>query len=129
MNLKRIQKFQRLFVKERDWEQFHSPKNLVMALAGEAGELLELFQWLSENESREIMKDPQKGKAVKHELADIFYYLCRLCDLLEVDLDKAFWEKLSLNKKRYPAKLVRGSAKKYTELKSQRVKRKTANPQ
>lgn len=116
MNLKEIREGQRAFVKERAWEKFHSPKNLVMAMAGETGELLEIFQWLSEKESYAIMGDPKKAEAVRHELADIFYYLCRLTDLLDVDLEKAFWEKLELNKKRYPASLVKGTAKKYTEL-------------
>lgn len=123
MDISKIRETQRSFVKERDWEKFHSPKNLVMALAGETGELLEIFQWLSEKESFEIMKDSKKGEAVRHELADIFYYLCRLTDLLGVDLEKAFWEKLELNKKRYPASLVKGTAKKYTELKAPKGKR------
>lgn len=124
MNLKQIQKFQRQFVKARDWEKFHHPKNLVMALAGETGELVELFQWLSEAESYEIMSSRQRAEAVRHELADIFYYLCRICDLLEVDLEKAFWEKLALNKKRYPVRLARGSRTKYTELTSQKPKKR-----
>lgn len=111
-----ILRCQRAFVAERRWEQFHTPKNLGMALCSEAAELLELFQWLTPAESRRIMKDPVKAKAVSHELADVFYYLLRLADLLDVDLEKAFWEKMEHNKAKYPVKQARGNAKKYHEL-------------
>lgn len=116
IDMSKVQAFQREFVKARDWEKFHSPKNLVMALAGEAGELLEIFQWLSEAESRELMKDEKKALMVRHEIADIFYYLSRLTDLLGVDLEAAFWEKAKVNEERYPADRVKGTARKYTEL-------------
>lgn len=116
LDLDKIYAFQRDFVKQREWDQFHTPKNLAMALAGEAGELLELFQWLEQEESRTIMGDGKKAEAVRHELSDILFYLLRLADKLEVDLDAAFWEKQKVNERRYPAEKVRGSARKYTEV-------------
>ncbi len=73
---------QRAFVNERKWKKFHTPKNLSMALAGEAAELMEIFQWLGQAESKNVMKNPTKARAVAHELADIFYYLLRLADVL-----------------------------------------------
>lgn len=106
--------FQKL-VEEREWQKFHTPKNLSMALAGESAELLELFQWLTEEESWKIMQDAKKAQAVKHELADILLYLIRLSDVLKVDLTEAVVEKLKLNQAKYPVHLSRGSAKKYTE--------------
>lgn len=116
LDITEFHQIQRKFVRERDWEKFHTPKNLVMALAGEAGELLEIFQWLSAEESETIVKDPKKMKALRHELSDILYYLLRLSDKLGVDLEKALLEKMKENKKRYPVKLAKGTAKKYTEL-------------
>ncbi len=109
-------KRQRAFVDERAWNKFHTPKNLSMALAGEAAELMEIFQWLSQAESRNVMTNSIKAKAVRHELADIFYYLLRLADVLQVDLDKAFWEKMRHNQAKYPVRLAKGNAKKYSDL-------------
>ena len=111
----KIQQYQRKFARDRDWEKFHTPKNLVMALAGEAGELVEVFQWLSEEQSKAILKDDQKAGAVRHELADILNYAIRLADVLGIDLNEALWEKFRLNEKRYPVELSKGTAKKYTE--------------
>jgi NTP pyrophosphatase (non-canonical NTP hydrolase) len=102
------------FVRERDWEQFHTPKNLAMALAAETGELLEIFQWLTDAEARAVMGG--KGLAVREELADIFVYLLRLADVLEVDLESAVDHKLARNAAKYPVELAKGSARKYTEL-------------
>lgn len=107
---------QRAFVAQRDWNKFHTPKNLSMALAGEAAELLEIFQWLSPAESKGVMKNLEKAKAVSHELADIFNYLLRLADVLGVDLEQAFWDKMRHNEAKYPVRLARGNAKKYHEL-------------
>lgn len=101
------------FARERDWEQFHSPKNLVMALSGEAGELTEHFQWLTEAQSYQPGAD--KLAAIAHELADIQIYLVRLADVLGVDLSEAVADKLRINRQKYPAEQVRGSARKYTE--------------
>jgi len=116
LDLEKVYEYQRRFVKEREWEPFHTPKNLAMALAGESGELLEIFQWLTEEESRRVMEDPKKAEAVRHELSDILFYLLRLADTLDLDLDAAFWEKQKVNAQRYPADKARGSVRKYTEL-------------
>ena len=101
------------FAADRDWERFHSPKNLAMALAAESGELLEHFQWLTEAQSREL--DPSQRELVAAELADVLLYLLRLADRLGVDLKTAAERKIAVNEKRYPVDRVRGSAKKYTE--------------
>ena len=103
----------REFAAERDWQQFHSPKNLAMALIVEAAELVEHFQWLSETESGNLSL--QRRQEVAHELADILVYLVRLADRLDIDLLQSVDEKLKLNAEKYPAERVRGSAKKYTE--------------
>jgi NTP pyrophosphatase (non-canonical NTP hydrolase) len=115
LNASAMLKLQRAFVNERNWKRFHTPKNLSMALAGEAAELMEIFQWLSQAESRSVMKHPAKAKAVAHELADVFYYLLRLADVLEVNLEEAFLEKMQHNRAKYPVKLAKGNAKKYGE--------------
>ena len=102
------------FAAARDWEPFHSPKNLSMALMVEAAELVEHFQWLSEQQSFDL--PPQKRQAVSEELADVLIYLVRLASRLEIDLEQAAWEKLEINKQKYPVEKSRGIAKKYTEL-------------
>ena len=116
LNVGAMLKLQRAFVSERKWKKFHTPKNLSMALAVEAAELMEIFQWLSQAEARKVMNNPAKAKAVSHELADVFCYLLRLADVLNVDLEEAFWEKMRHNQVKYPVKLARGNARKYDEL-------------
>lgn len=116
MNIQDIQSKIRKFVRERDWEKFHSPKNLAMALGGEAGELLELFQWLDEKESFKVMADEKSAERVKHELADIAVYVLRMCDVLSISLEDAILEKLKVNEAKYPRHLSQGNAKKYTDL-------------
>lgn len=101
------------FARERDWEQFHSPKNLAMALAGETGELLEHFQWLTQAQSAEL--DAQKKEAVALEMADIFIYLVRLAQRLEVDLLDAARRKIAINEQRYPVEKVKGDARRAEE--------------
>ncbi|MCG6886155.1 MAG: nucleotide pyrophosphohydrolase [Proteobacteria bacterium] len=101
------------FAQEREWEQFHSPKNLAMALSVEAAELLEHFQWLTPEQSENLTAEKQRE--VELEMADIFIYLMRLCERLDVDLLQVVEEKIQLNKQKYPADKVRGSSKKYTE--------------
>ncbi|MEA3274221.1 MAG: nucleotide pyrophosphohydrolase [Pseudomonadota bacterium] len=101
------------FARERDWEQFHSPKNLVMALAGECGELLEHFQWLNEEQSASL--DAEKKQEVAHEMADILIYLIRLSERLDVDLLAAADEKIAVNEQRYPVHKVRGDARRAGE--------------
>jgi len=103
----------RRFAEERDWDKFHSPKNLSMALIAEAAELVEHFQWLTEEQSHSLTAD--KLDEVAQELADIQIYLVRLADRLNVDLLQAVEKKLELNAEKYPAEKVRGSSKKYTE--------------
>lgn len=102
------------FVTERDWDKHHNPKNLAMCMAIEAAEVMEHFQWLPDAESANLA--PEKRQAVAHELADVLMGLIRLADLLEVDLDAAFREKMVLNRAKYPPEKVRGRAIKYTEL-------------
>ena len=101
------------FAQARDWEQFHSPKNLSMALSVEASELLEHFQWMSEKDSHEL--SPQRHAAVAFEMADIFIFLLRLSDQLNIDLIDMTKRKMELNEKRYPVEKVKGSSKKYNE--------------
>jgi NTP pyrophosphatase (non-canonical NTP hydrolase) len=103
------------FADERDWAQFHSPKNLVMALTGEVGELNEIFQWMPEEASKEAGRDPQTAQAVQDELADVLLYLVRLSSVLGVDLDAAVQQKLKANALRYPADKVRGSSQKHSQ--------------
>jgi len=103
----------RAFAEARDWDQFHSPKNLSMALMVEVAELMEHFQWLTEAQSLDLTAETKD--AVSEELADILLYLIRLSDKLDVDLLKAALHKLEKNAVKYPAEQVRGSAKKYSE--------------
>ena len=104
----------RSFARDRDWEPFHSPKNLAIALSVEAGELLEHFQWLTAEQSAHL-SELELAK-VRLELADVFLYLLRLSDRLGVDLIAAAFEKIDINAKKYPVALAKGTAKKYTEL-------------
>ncbi len=103
----------RTFVAERDWDQFHTPKNLASALTVEAAELLEHFQWLNSGVATELGE--AKLTEVRHEMADVLVYLVRLADKLDVDLGAAVTEKMALNRAKYPADKVRGDARKYHE--------------
>jgi NTP pyrophosphatase (non-canonical NTP hydrolase) len=103
----------RRFAAERDWDRYHSPKNLAAALAVEAAELLEPFQWLTEEESRRL--EPGQLAAVREEMADVLLYLLRLADRLDVDLAQAAREKIGRNAEKYPVEKARGSSRKYTE--------------
>lgn len=109
----RIKKKVRQFVVERDWDQFHSPKNLSMALIVEAAELVEHFQWLSEEQSSNL--SPEKLAEVEQELADIQVYLISLAEKLKLDLISAVEKKLLLNAAKYPVDKARGNSRKYTE--------------
>ena len=101
------------FAKARDWDQFHSPKNLSMALIAEAAELVEHFQWLTEKQSNELTSD--KLLEVEQEIADIQIYLIRIADKLGINVLDAVQKKIVLNETKYPADKVRGSSRKYTE--------------
>lgn len=103
----------RQFAAERDWDQFHSPKNLAIALSVEAAELLEHFQWLTEAQAAAL--PPEKLAEVRDEMADVLLYLVRLADKLDVDLVAAGREKIAKNALKYPAERVRGSSRKSTE--------------
>ena len=104
----------RKFAAERDWDQFHSPKNLAMALSVESAELLEIFQWLTEEESRDL--PPITKAAAADEIADVLIYLLRIADKLAIDPVAAAQRKMIANAKKYPADKARGNNKKYTEL-------------
>jgi NTP pyrophosphatase (non-canonical NTP hydrolase) len=101
------------FAAARDWDQFHSPKNLAMALSVEAAELVEEFQWLTEEQSRRL--DAERRERVRLELADVFIYLLRMADKLDVDLMRAADDKIALNEQKYPAARVRSDARKYDQ--------------
>jgi NTP pyrophosphatase (non-canonical NTP hydrolase) len=103
----------REFAKERDWDQFHTPKNLSMALIAEAAELVEHFQWVEG--SRSHLLEEKVRPAVEEEIADILIYLVRIADKLGIDLYRAAERKIAINARKYPADKVRGSSRKYTE--------------
>lgn len=103
----------RRFVRERDWEKFHSPKNLAMALSVEVAEIVELFQWLTPEESAEL--PAEKRASLRQEIGDVLIYLLNLADRLDIDALAAAREKLEINARKYPVSLVKGQGKKYTE--------------
>lgn len=105
----------RRFAGERDWEQFHTSKNLAMALAGEVGELLAEFQWLTPEQAARVMADPEAGGRVRAEIGDVMIYLTRLADVLGIDLVEAATDKLVDSARRYPVEQARGSAAKARE--------------
>ncbi|MGS1109273.1 nucleotide pyrophosphohydrolase [Achromobacter anxifer] len=112
-DLEQIRLAVRRFTEEREWQPFHTPKNLAMALAGEAGELVSLFQWLSEAESRTMA--PEKLADVADEIADVQMYLVALADQLGIDIADAVAGKMVKNARKYPADRFRGSARKYDD--------------
>lgn len=112
INFEQLQARLRQFAHERDWDQFHNPKNLAMALAGEVGELLAAMQWRSADDCEPEALSGAARLAIEAEVADVFIYLARLCDRLEIDLAAAIDAKMSSNAERYPAALIRGSAEK-----------------
>jgi dCTP diphosphatase len=99
------------FARERDWDQFHAPKNLAMALAGEVGELVEHFQWLTEAQSAELSDEAREAVAL--EMADVLLYLVRLADKTHIDLGAAARRKIALNAEKYPVEKFKGSRRKY----------------
>lgn len=103
----------RVFAKKRNWEKFHSPKNLAMALSVEVAEIVELFQWMSEKQSKMLNKK-MIGK-LREEIGDVMIYLVKLADKFDIDVIDAAEKKLKINEKKYPAEIVRGKYKKYNE--------------
>ena len=101
------------FVKDRDWKKFHSPKNLSMAFTVEASELLEIFQWQKENDFLESKINEVIIQDTKDEVADIFYYLLRICQKMDINLEEAFWDKMEKNKIKYPIDQFKGKSTKY----------------
>ena len=114
MDTARIQNLLAKFAADRDWDRFHSPKNLSTALVCEAAELAEIFQWMTLEESAAAMDDPELAKAIRDEVADVQIYLLRLADKLSIDLQEAMLEKIERNAERYPVALARGNSKKYS---------------
>jgi len=112
-DLEELKEKVRAFTVERDWERFHSPKNLAMALSVEASELLELFQWLTEEQSMAL--DDAGKRRVAEEMADVLWFLVRLSDRLGIDLLEAAEAKLAQNAAKYPADRVRGKSRKYSD--------------
>ena len=104
------------FVREREWEQFHSPKNLSMALAAESGELMEHFLWTESQASLDVARDPKKRPAVEAEIADVVIYALEFANICGIDLAAAIETKMAANAKKYPVEKARGRADKYTEL-------------
>jgi dCTP diphosphatase len=111
--LRALQQRLAAFAAARDWDQFHSPKNLAMALSVEAAELVEEFQWLTEEQSKVL--DAERHERVRLELADVFIYLLRIADKLDVDLMRAAEDKIAHNERKYPADRVRGDSRKYDQ--------------
>lgn len=111
MDIPALQNQLREFAEARDWQPFHSPKNLAIALSVEAAELLERFQWLSEAQSKQLSAEDRQ--AVREEIADVAIYLVRLADVLGIELDSAIQDKMRRNAEKYPIELARGNAVKY----------------
>lgn len=116
LDLNKIQELQQQFESERDWDQFHTPKNLAMALSVEVSELCEIFQWLTPEQSMRIGEDLEKKESIADELSDILFYTIRLAAKLDVGLPEAFESKMKKNAEKYPVHLSKGHAKKYNEL-------------
>jgi dCTP diphosphatase len=113
LNVSEFQKRFSEFAKEREWEQFHSPKNISMAMSVECSELMEIFQWMTADESRK--PDQKTQEKIKEEVADVLLYTLRMADLLDINIEKAITEKMEQNAQKYPVEKARGNSKKYTE--------------
>ncbi len=104
------------FVRERDWEQFHAPKNLTMALSAEAGELMEHFLWATPEASYEVAKNPAKRSKIEEELADVVIYALEFANITGIDVAAAIESKMAANARKYPIEKAKGRSDKYTEL-------------
>jgi dCTP diphosphatase len=115
-SLEAMKEYSRRFVEDREWTNFHTPKNIAIGISVESAELLEIFQWLTESQSFAIKDNLKKIQQVKDELGDIFHLLIRISTLLDIDLVQSFWEKMKKNEEKYPIHLSKGKANKYSEL-------------
>lgn len=116
IDLVKVNKHIEEFVEERDWDKFHSLKNLVMALSVESSELLEIFQWLTEEESAALKHDAVQKQRIEEEVADVFVYLMRIISKADIDLEEVVLRKIKANAEKYPVELARGKATKYKDL-------------
>jgi len=116
MDLKKLKTEINKFAEDRDWDQFHSVKNLSMAMNVESAELMEIFQWLTEEQSNNVASDPKLLGKVEDEVADVFVYLLRIVSKTNIDLEQAVLNKLKKNAEKYPIDKSKGNAKKYTDL-------------
>lgn len=108
------------FVKKRDWEKYHTPKNLSMSIAIEAAELMENFQWENQKDALKLLENARKRKEIEEELADIAIYVIDFCGIYSIDLAKIINQKLAKNNKKYPVRLSKGNSYKYNVLKSKK---------
>ena len=104
------------FIKERNWEKYHNPKDLAISISIEAGELLEIFQWLTDDEITNVLKDQKKFHQIESELVDVFTYALTLANLLDIDVSKAIFNKINENKRKYPVDKIKGKYRKYSEI-------------
>lgn len=104
------------FIEDRDWSKYHNPKDIAISIAIEAAELLELFQWVKENEPDQIINTPSKSSKLQEELADIIIYCMSLANVLSIDVSQAVTKKIEKNKQKYPIDRIKGDYKKYTDL-------------
>jgi dCTP diphosphatase len=115
-NFEKLKTVSREFTKERDWDRFHSPKNLIMAMFKEIGELSEVFQWKKEELSFRNHLDSSEIQNIEDELSDILIYLIRICDVLEIDIISSSFKKIEKNRNKYPIEKSKGSSVKYNKL-------------
>ena len=113
--LQELQQIIRQFCEERDWDQFHTPKDLAIGISTEAAELLDLFRFKSESQIQQLLATPDSRKKIEHELADVFFFLLRFAERNDIDLDKALKLKIQQNAEKYPIATAKGSNKKYNE--------------
>ena len=114
-NIKTLQKLQSKFSKVRNWDKFHTPKNLSMALSVEVSELVEIFQWMTDEEIADKIKDNEFKESIGDEVADIFLYLVRVAEILDIDIEKSVKNKIAKNEKKYPKNLSKDNAIKYNK--------------
>jgi dCTP diphosphatase len=116
INIEKLMAEINLFTQERDWEKFHSTKNLAMALSVETSELVEIFQWMTEAESDTLNENPSKKEHLEEEMADVFYYLLKIAFKHQINLEDAVLKKIQKNKLKYPIEKSKGIAEKYNRL-------------